>query len=80
MRERSEAMRQHWRDEGLDLDFSDLIYQGDRNLVTEYLIARGWHVSTQTRGDLFARYGRLMPDDDDSAPFRKSIAVTAIRQ
>ena len=48
--------------------------------MTEYLSDRGWQVSTQTREDLFAFYGRELPEDDATVPLRKTIAVNAIRQ
>lgn len=78
--ERSKIMARRWSERGLNLDLSDLVYQGDRNLVVDYLAAHGWQISTQTRADLFAAYGRVMPDDDASAPLRNTIAVTASRQ
>lgn len=77
--ERNKTMARRFREQGLNLDLSDLVYHGDRNPVTEYLAACGWQVSTQTRADLFAAYGRVMPDDDVSAPLRNTIAVTATR-
>jgi methyltransferase (TIGR00027 family) len=77
--ERSKTMTNAWRHRGLDLDMSSLIYQGERRLVTDYLIAKGWQVSTQTRTELFTMHGREMPDDDAVAPLRHTIAVTAIR-
>ncbi|HEX2286814.1 MAG TPA: class I SAM-dependent methyltransferase [Mycobacterium sp.] len=78
--ERSKAVARRFSEQGLNLDLSDLVYHGDRNPVTDYLAARGWQVSTQTRVDLFTTYGRVMPDDDTSAPARNTIAVTATRE
>jgi methyltransferase (TIGR00027 family) len=75
--ERGKIMARQWSERGLNLDLSDLVYQGDRKPVTDYLAAHGWEVSTQTRENLFAAYGRAMPDDDASAPLRNTIAVTA---
>ena len=73
-------MARQWSERGLNLDLSDLVYQGDRNPVVDYLAAHGWQISTQTRADLFSLYGRVMPDDDASAPLRNTVAVTASRQ
>jgi methyltransferase (TIGR00027 family) len=78
--ERSKIMARRFRERGLNLDLSDLVYQGDRNPVTDYLVAHDWQVSTQSRADVFASYGRVMPDDDMSAPLRNVIAVTATKQ
>jgi len=77
--ERSRVMAQQWKDRGFDLDLAALMYQGERNAASEYLAGHGWRVSTQTRKQLFAAYGRRMPADDGSSALRKTVAVTAIR-
>ncbi len=77
--ERNKEMARQWREHGLNIDLSELMYHGDRNPVTEYLATRGWQVSTQTRHELFCAYGREMPDSDPTAPLQNTISVTAIR-
>jgi methyltransferase (TIGR00027 family) len=77
---RNQDMARRFSDHGLDLDLSQLMYHGERNPAAEYLAARAWQVSTQTRAELFAHYGRQMPDDAATAPLRNTIAVTAIRK
>ena len=77
--ERYKEMARQWSDHGLDLDLSKLMYHGERNPATEYLAAHGWQVSTQTRAELFAAYGRELPDDHASEPLRNMLSVTAIR-
>jgi methyltransferase (TIGR00027 family) len=77
--ERNSAMAEQWKDHGFDIDLGALMYHGERNPVSDYLAGHGWRVSTQTREELFAASGRELPTDDLSAPLRKSIAVTAIR-
>jgi hypothetical protein len=72
-------MAEQWRQRGFHLDLSELMYHGERNPAADYLAAHGWQVSTQTREELFAHYGRELPDDDATAPVRGTIAVTAIR-
>jgi methyltransferase (TIGR00027 family) len=78
--ERTQVMTQQFSQRGLDLDLANLVYHGERRLVTDYLVAQDWRVSTQTRADLFASHGRVMPDDDASAPLQHTIAITAIKQ
>ena len=78
--ESDRLMARHWSEHGLNLDLSELVYRGDRNPVADYLADHGWHVSTQSRADLFAAYGRVMPDDIALAPLRNTVAVTATRQ
>jgi methyltransferase (TIGR00027 family) len=78
--ERQREMAKQWKERGFDLDLSDLMYHGERNAPTDYLAARGWQVSTQTRPDLFAAHGREMPTDDATSALRNALAVTAIRE
>ncbi len=79
MAERSRAFNDRWADLGCDVDLSGLFYEGERSHVDAYLSERGWQVSTRTRPELFADYGRTFPDDDTLASFRNVISVTAIR-
>ena len=78
--ERGREMSRQWQRGGLDLNISELIYHGEREVVTEYLAGHGWEVSTRTRAELFALHGREMPVDDASAPLQHTIAVTAIKE
>ena len=77
--ERQKVMADRWKERGLDLDLSTLMYHGERTPATDYLAARGWRLSTQTRTEVFAAYGREMADDEATAALRNSIAITAIR-
>ena len=77
--ERQKVMAGRWKERGLDLDLSTLMYHGERTPATDYLAARGWRLSTQTRTEVFAAYGREMADDEATAALRNSIAITAIR-
>jgi methyltransferase (TIGR00027 family) len=79
MAERQKAMADQWKERGLDLDLSTLMYHGERTPATDYLAAHGWRLSTQTRTEVFAAYGREMADDEATAALRNSIAITAIR-
>ncbi|MBV9513671.1 MAG: class I SAM-dependent methyltransferase [Mycobacteriaceae bacterium] len=77
--ERNRVMAQQWKDRGFELDLGTLMYPGERTPPSEYLAGHGWRVSTQTRAELFAVYGRNLPTDDTSSELRETIAVTAIR-
>jgi methyltransferase (TIGR00027 family) len=79
MAERQKVMADLWKERGLDLDISTLMYHGERTPATDYLAAHGWRLSTQTRTEVFAAYGREMADDEATAALRNSIAFTAIR-
>ena len=79
MAERQKVMAGRWKERGLDLDLSTLMYHDERTPATDYLAAHGWRLSTQTRTEVFAAYGREMADDEATAAVRNSIAITAIR-
>lgn len=77
--ERQKVMTGQWKERGLDLDLSALMYHDERIPATDYLAAHGWRLSTQTRAEVFAAYGREWVDDEATAALRNSIAITAIR-
>jgi methyltransferase (TIGR00027 family) len=77
---RGQSLARDWRRYGLDLDLSELMYEGERTPVIDYLSSHGWMLATQSRPALFATYGLPQPDSDPSAPLSKIIAVTATRQ
>jgi methyltransferase (TIGR00027 family) len=80
MSERAKTMGTPWRDHGFDVDFTQLFYPGERNPVAEYLTGHGWQVSTRTRPEVFAGYGREFPPTKDVAPLSISLAVIAKRK
>jgi methyltransferase (TIGR00027 family) len=75
--ERTKAMRAQWEQHGFDVDLSNLFYSGERNPVVDYLTDHGWQVSTRSRPEVFAGYGREFPDAEEFAPLRNSLAVMA---
>lgn len=72
------AMSTRLAEQGLDLDLGELFYSGERRPVVEYLEARDWQVSSRTRPEVFASYGRPFPDGAES--LRNSLSVNAIRK
>jgi O-methyltransferase involved in polyketide biosynthesis len=57
---------QRWRDQGLDVDLSDLWYHGDRNDVAKYLDTRGWRSIGTTMQHLLVVNGLPpVPDDEE---------------
>jgi methyltransferase (TIGR00027 family) len=78
--ERTKALGGQWREHGFDVDLSQLFIPGERSHVGEYLAAHGWQVSTRTRPEVFAGYGREFPATDGVAPLSGSLAVTATRK
>jgi methyltransferase (TIGR00027 family) len=70
------AFDRKWRARGLDVDTTRLVYQGDRSALTDYLVERGWRITTQSRADLFETYGLTAPEEN--APMLDTVAVTAV--
>ena len=76
MTERAQQFNRRWANLGCDIDLSGLFFEGERSNVVDYLTDRGWQVSTRPRRDLFADYGRVFPDDEESQ-LRNIVSLTA---
>ncbi|BBZ10333.1 class I SAM-dependent methyltransferase [Mycobacterium branderi] len=81
MAERMREVVERWRTHGLDVDMTDLWYEGDRSDVVDYLNGHGWAASVTDATDLFAAHGlSIEPDDDNDAAMFGSLGyVTAVR-
>jgi methyltransferase (TIGR00027 family) len=55
-------------------DISELLYEGKRTEVTDWLGAHGWEITAVSSDQLLAGYGRALPDDVD-APVPDSVFV-----
>lgn len=65
MKQRMQSVAEQWRDHGLDLDLTQLLYFGDRNEATSYLAEHGWQMTASSTAEMFAANGlEPMPDDD----------------
>ncbi|ADU00999.1 MULTISPECIES: class I SAM-dependent methyltransferase [Mycolicibacterium] len=70
----SEPLREH----GLDIDMPSLVYTGARTPVMDHLRGAGWQVSGTARAELFARFGRPLPQDADGTdPLGEIVYVSA---
>jgi methyltransferase (TIGR00027 family) len=78
--ERTDAIRDRWGDQGWPVKMTDLFYAGERASVVDYLTSHGWQVSARTRTQMFAEYGRALPDVDLPASLLSSLAVIATRK
>ncbi|MGE2726891.1 class I SAM-dependent methyltransferase [Mycolicibacterium pulveris] len=67
--ERMREASQRWREHGFDLDFTELIYLGDRNEAAAYLEERGWRLTRRSVRDLLVANGLPPMDDEDAADF-----------
>ncbi|BBX71887.1 class I SAM-dependent methyltransferase [Mycolicibacterium psychrotolerans] len=77
--ERTRALRAQWSDHGFDVDVADLFYPGERTPPADYLSGQSWHVSTRTRPEVFAGYGRTFGAGEALASLRDSLALTAVK-
>lgn len=75
---RARAVAQRWRRYGLNIEMSELIYEGDRNHVVEYLTAHGWSPTAQCAADLYAANGFDLPDNEMAATFADLSYVSAV--
>ena len=76
MTERAQEFNDRWANIGCDIDLSGLFFDGARSNVVDYLTARGWHVGSRPRRELFADYGLSFPDDETSQ-LRNIISLNA---
>jgi methyltransferase (TIGR00027 family) len=59
---RGREVSERWRRLGLNLNWADLIYAGERNDVVAYLTERGWQATARTTPELYADNGFEFPD------------------
>jgi methyltransferase (TIGR00027 family) len=64
----------------LNVDMSELVYQGDRNHVIDYLTTRGWDVTASGTPELYAANGFTLPDDDAGAAMTNVQYISATLQ
>jgi methyltransferase (TIGR00027 family) len=76
MTERAQQFSKRWANIGCDIDLSGLFFDGERSNVVDYLTARGWHVGSRPRRELFADYGLVFPEDE-SSQLRNIISLNA---
>jgi methyltransferase (TIGR00027 family) len=77
VRERMAALADRWRDHGFDLDWTELVYLGDRAEVTTYLAGHGWQTSGSSTKELFDEHGLAPLEDDGAVPFAEIVYVSA---
>jgi methyltransferase (TIGR00027 family) len=66
---RGNEISERWRRLGLNVNWADLVYDGERNDVAEYLAARGWQTIVHTTPELYAANGFEFPDAPSMVAF-----------
>ena len=65
--ERAQRMSERMKQIGSDIEMADLIYQGERNDVVDYLTATGWDVPASPMREAHVANGFDVPDDESGA-------------
>jgi methyltransferase (TIGR00027 family) len=76
--QRSQSVSQGLHRYGFDTEMSDLVYEGQRSPVSEYLTARGWDITAQTLEEAYAANGLEMPDDEMFAAFADARVISGV--
>ena len=66
---RGKEISERWRRLGLDLNWADLVYDGERNDAVEYLTERGWQTTVHTTPELYADNGFDFPEGPTMVAF-----------
>lgn len=75
--ERAQRIKERMKKYGRDIDFSELIYDGERSHVTEYLDSLGWRVAAISMRDAYSLNGFEFPEDEAMTPFADLSYVSA---
>ena len=67
--ERGKEISERWRRLGLDLNWADLVYDGERNDAVQYLTERGWQTTVHTTPELYADNGFDFPEGQTMVAF-----------
>jgi methyltransferase (TIGR00027 family) len=67
--DRTKQVTDRMREVGADIEMAELVYQGDRSDVVEYLTAKGWNVTAAGAREAHEANGFDFPDDGLMAAF-----------
>ncbi|MCV7102240.1 class I SAM-dependent methyltransferase [Mycobacterium palustre] len=66
---RGNEISERWRRLGLNINWADLVYPGERNDVVAYLTGRGWQTTVHTTPELYAANGFEFPSGPSMVAF-----------
>jgi methyltransferase (TIGR00027 family) len=66
---RGQEISERWRRLGLNMNWADLVYDGERNDAVEYLTGRGWQTAVHTTLELYADNGFDFPEGPSMVAF-----------
>jgi methyltransferase (TIGR00027 family) len=79
IQKRGREISERWRRLGLNLNWADLVYDGERNDVVPYLTDRGWQVTVRSTPELYAANGFEFPKEPSMVAFGDIRYVSAVR-
>jgi methyltransferase (TIGR00027 family) len=79
IQKRGREISERWRRLGLNLNWADLVYDGERNDVVPYLTDRGWQVTVRSTPELYAANGFKFPKEPSMVAFGDIRYVSAVR-
>ena len=66
---RGREISERWRRLGLNLNWSELVYDGERNDAAQYLTGQGWQTTEHTTPELYSANGFEFPDAPSMVAF-----------
>ncbi|HXB90165.1 class I SAM-dependent methyltransferase [Mycobacterium sp.] len=66
---RGKEISERWRRLGLNMNWAELVYDGERNDVAQYLTERGWRTTVRTTPELYADNGFDFPEGPTMVAF-----------
>jgi methyltransferase (TIGR00027 family) len=66
---RGKDISERWRRLGLNLNWSELVYDGERNDAAQYLTGQGWQTTVHTTPELYSANGFEFPDAPSMVAF-----------
>ncbi len=69
LQKRGRDISERWRRLGLNFNWSELVYDGERNDVVSYLSDRGWQVTARTTPEMYAQNGFEFPEEPSVVAF-----------
>jgi methyltransferase (TIGR00027 family) len=78
---RGREMSERWRRMGLNLNWSELVYTGERNDVVDYLTERSWQTTVRGTPEMYAHNGFEFPTEPSMVAFGdiKYVSATLAR-
>jgi methyltransferase (TIGR00027 family) len=78
--ERSEQITERLKKYGHDIEMKDLIYQGERSHVIDYLTAHGWDVTAKSMREAYTANGFEFPENETIGFFSNLNYVSAVKR